>query len=890
MASIIPGYEYDIFISYRQKDNKGDKWVSEFVESLKTELESTFKEEVSVYFDINPHDGLLETHEVDASLKEKLKCLIFIPIISQTYCDPKSYAWQYEFCAFNMMAREGPLGRNIKITGGNVASRILPVRIHDLDPDDKILLENELGGTLRGIEFIYKSAGVNRPLRANEDHPQENFNKTYYRDQINKVANAVKEIISSIKNKEYITDGTISEGSLISKTVRLPFRKKLAGRNVLRASLVYVLTALVLWKVAVICSGLLNMPENIIKLVTLILIVLFPVAMLLAWLYERSPKGFIRTVSAASLENPFRDEQKKPFTSITFMALLLVTAVVLFFLFPQTSGTGPNKGIPEVEKSIAVLPFENDSPDPANAYFINGIMDEILTNLQKIKDFTVISRASTERFTGTNKPGIREIAKKLKVNYIVEGSGQKYGNTLHLNVKLIDAKNEKYLWAQPFDQEIRETKDIFNIQSQIAQTIASRLQATITPEEKRLIETIPTINLTAYDFYQRGEEEMAKHPWPDLNAEACKRAEIFYRKALEYDSTFARAYDGLAAILWNKSDITRKNNNLEPRIVKRYIDSMLILADIALSYDSHLVGPYIMRASYYQYYRNFKKTIEEYDRVIKYNPNDSWAYHRKGWTYEDYDILKSIQNYQKAASLEHGSELAGLLNRLGIEYSIAGFPEKGKYFYLEALKLNGDSTGYMDRFIVHSAGIQGDYKKIIEYFGRRYLTDSGNMEVIRALCYGYTFSGRYQEALKLMEKYISRFKASGDDEFPFGMHFGFVFYQNGYRKEAEYYWQKEIDAYNGAINSGFPESNSVWYYSLATIYAFRGDKARAYENLKKFSQNPTYQLIFVSLLRNDPMFSSIRNEPEFQKIMKDVEAKYQVLHEGVGKWLEEQGK
>jgi hypothetical protein len=290
MASIFPGYEYDIFISYRQKDNKGDRWVSEFVESLKTELESTFKEEVSVYFDINPHDGLLETHEVDASLKEKLNCLIFIPVISRTYCDPKSYAWQYEFCAFNKMANEDQHGRNIRLAGGNVASRILPVKINDLDPEDQILLENELGSIPRGIEFIYRSAGVNRPLRADEDRPQENLNKTSYRDQTNKVANAIKEIISSIKYKEAFTEGIPSDESLISPTRGVPFRKKLAARNVLRASLVYLLTALVFWKVVVICSGLLYMSENIIKLVTLILIVLFPFAMLLAWLYERSPK------------------------------------------------------------------------------------------------------------------------------------------------------------------------------------------------------------------------------------------------------------------------------------------------------------------------------------------------------------------------------------------------------------------------------------------------------------------------------------------------------------------------------------------------------------------------------------------------------------------------
>src|SRR5450759_534252 len=208
MASLIPGYEYDIFISYRQKDNKYDGWVTEFVDNLKKELEATFKEEVSVYFDINPCNGLLETHDVDASLKGKLKCLVFIPIISQTYCDSKSFAWQHEFVAFNQMAKEDQFGRDIRLTGGNVASRILPIKINDLEPQDKTLLENEVGGVLRSIDFIYKASGVNRPLRAYEDHPQDNLNKTYYRDQINKVANASKEIVTAIK-KHNQQDGEV---------------------------------------------------------------------------------------------------------------------------------------------------------------------------------------------------------------------------------------------------------------------------------------------------------------------------------------------------------------------------------------------------------------------------------------------------------------------------------------------------------------------------------------------------------------------------------------------------------------------------------------------------------------------------------------------------------
>jgi len=197
MLSIIEGYNYDIFISYRQKDNKGDRWVSEFVEALKTELESTFKEEISVYFDINPHDGLLETHDVDASLKDKLKCLVFIPIISRTYCDPKSFAWEHEFKAFVEEASRDQFGLKVKLINGNVASRVLPIRIHDLDISDLKECESVLGGVLRGIEFIYKEPGVNKPLTADDDE-KKNLNKTKYRIQINKVANAIKEIISSI--------------------------------------------------------------------------------------------------------------------------------------------------------------------------------------------------------------------------------------------------------------------------------------------------------------------------------------------------------------------------------------------------------------------------------------------------------------------------------------------------------------------------------------------------------------------------------------------------------------------------------------------------------------------------------------------------------------------
>jgi TolB-like protein len=255
MPSIIEGYNYDIFISYRQKDNKGDRWVSEFVEALKTELESTFKEEISVYFDINPHDGLLETYDVDESLKEKLRCLVFIPIISRTYCDPLSFAWEHEFKAFIDQASNDQFGLKVKLPNGNVANRVLPVRIHDLDKDDIKLCESELGGVLRGVEFIYKEAGVNKPLTS-EDDEKQNLNHTKYRIQINKVANAIKEIISGLRKEpsepgkekalsreplEAVKKEEIKEDR--EKPARLPGRKQLAGGLVLAVLLIAAILA-----------------------------------------------------------------------------------------------------------------------------------------------------------------------------------------------------------------------------------------------------------------------------------------------------------------------------------------------------------------------------------------------------------------------------------------------------------------------------------------------------------------------------------------------------------------------------------------------------------------------------------------------------------------------
>jgi TolB-like protein len=787
MSSIIEGYNYDIFISYRQKDNKHDGWVTEFVDNLKGELESTFKEEISVYFDINPHDGLLETHDVDASLKDKLKCLVFIPIISRTYCDPKSFAWEHEFKAFVEQASQDQLGLKIKLPNGNVTSRVLPIRIHDLDGADIKLCESIIRGVLRGIEFIYKEPGFNRPLKPDDDE-KNNLNKTKYRNQITKVALAIKEIYAAI--------GQFGQHP------------------------------------------------------------------------EEGQKEAIKPISF-----PLKNNKTKIIVG-SVIAFVLITIGIL--VVPKLL-----KPVKSVEKSVAVLPFINDSPDLENTYFINGIMDEILNNLQKIKDFKVLSRTSTEQYRGTNKPAIPKIAKELDVNYIVEGSGQKYGNSFRLSVQLIDATSDKHIWGESYEQEIQSTNDIFRIESRVAQSIAKALRANISPEEQHLIEKVPTANLSAYDFCVRGFEELWKFGGGSIDRESVRKAEILFKRALENDSTVALGYVGLAHIYWKK-------DNYEENYSKNFLDSMLALANIALSIDDQLAEAYFVRGGYFASKGNTQKAKEEYDKAIKVNPNNWQAYQGKGWL-SGLDILTQIESLIKAASLNRGQGLNDLLRLIGLKFSLAGFPEKANYYFLEAFKLDGDSIRYLSS-LANIEYIQGNYKKSLELLRRIIAMDSTYSSSLATwLAANYMYNGQPDTSLKYLEKWkphsLTRY-----DLYAIGC-IGYIYWINGYKTEAEHWFDKEVEYCLANIERSDPNGlNPNEHYRFAEIYALKGDKVKAYKNLKIFNQKQGENLEWLTQTKKNPFFNSIRHEPEFQKIIKDMETKYQAEHERVKKWLEARGE
>lgn len=644
MASLIEGYNYDIFISYRQKDNKGDKWVSEFVEALKTELESTFKEEVSVYFDINPHDGLLETHDVDESLKEKLKCLIFIPIISRTYCDPKSFAWEHEFRAFIKEASNDQFGLKVKLSGGNIASRLLPVLIHDLDPEDKKLVEDVLGGFIRGIEFIYKEPGINKPLKPDDDD-RKNLNKTKYSYQINKVANAISEIIKSFVGQR--------------KSIIVPKESKSGLRHI-------------------------SLSGKIMK-----------------------------TVSEA----------------ILFIGLVIGG----YFVFRTLTSKQ------ELEKSIAVLPFINDSPSDSNRYFIDGIMVDILNNLQTIKDLRVISRTSAEKFRNTTK-SVPEIAKELGVNYIVEGSGQKSGNKMRLRVNLIRAVKEVHLWGNSYEKELNEVRDILDIQNQIAESITSELKAYVTPQEEKRIEKTPAVNLDAYEAVMKGN-----FYWNKLSANDLETALKYYELAKEKDPEYAPAYAGIGGV-W----IARQQMGLVSpgEAVPKAEEALMKAFDL----DSTTVD----LSGYYTWSLwDWEKGEKEFKRVIERNPNDAQSK-------AVYSHLLAIlgRNEEALAQIEIAVKLDPLNEFIKVFYGVV-LTFVSKYdeaieAFKDALKIEPNYPFAQGNFGV-ALVLSGRYKEAVEQWK---FCNAVDIELVNALEEGYNEGGFKGALLSYNNVVESRYKNS----------------------------------------------------------------------------------------------------------------------------------
>jgi TolB-like protein/Tfp pilus assembly protein PilF len=313
------------------------------------------------------------------------------------------------------------------------------------------------------------------------------------------------------------------------------FFSELKRRNVYKVAIAYAVVAWLLMQIASQIFPFFEIPNWAVRLVVLLLVIGFPVALILAWAFELTPEGIKRAEDVDVGKSITRKTGRK-LDFFIIAVLLLVIGILLFQrLRPNVSPTVSLS----LEKSIAVLPFENLSRDPDNAYFAEGIQEEILTRLGKIADLKVISRTSTQRYQ--SKPGnLSEIAKQLGVTNILEGSVQKAADQVRVNVQLVNAQTDSHLWAETYD---RKLTDIFGVESEIAKGIAESLQAKLTGREEQALAVKPTNNPEAYDAYLRGVAFEARSGYSN---DLVRKAIGFYERAVQLDSNFALAWARLS--------------------------------------------------------------------------------------------------------------------------------------------------------------------------------------------------------------------------------------------------------------------------------------------------------------------------------------------------------
>ena len=559
-----------------------------------------------------------------------------------------------------------------------------------------------------------------------------------------------------------------------------------------------------------------------------------------------------------------------------FMAgiLMLLAAFLVWPYLPL--GNKRSEKMDAEDKSIAVRPFKSLSDDPEKQYLADAAMEAIQHHLSAIEDLRVISLTSVEQYRDTDKTST-DIGKELKVGYLLEGSFQKNGDSARLAVKLINTQDDSHKWS---NQYYRNWNDIFTVQSEVAQLVAHEIGAIITPREKSLIEKPPTVSLTSYDFYLRGREKYVKFELDKRDRKAMETAEDLFYTALEYDSTYAQAYTGLA---W----IYKSKHFWKTFLSEHFLDSMFILADIALSFDNQLAEAYVLRGDYYRFNDDRLQAIKEYDKAIKFNPNEWQAYWNKGNLYECDDFVKTIDNYQKAASLQRGSFLSQIYRAIAYAYAGSNFREKAADFYGEALKLDNDSA----RYYASLGGLEEtnmEFPKAIELYKKSLVIDSSDWHTWLRLGMVNGFLGQNTAYLEYMRKYENALKDHRTDDPTWTIWIGHAYWVNGFKERAKNYFDEGLRYHQELLKLQRHHVQNLFIYrKLAAIHAFRGNTDKAFEYLRCMNRSQRFPLFLIKDFKNDPLFNGIRHELEFQEIVKDIETKCEAEHERVRVWLEE---
>lgn len=524
-----------------------------------------------------------------------------------------------------------------------------------------------------------------------------------------------------------------------------------------------------------------------------------------------------------------------------------------------------------IEKSIAVLPFKNESSDSSNLYFVNGLMESALNNLQKIEDLRVISRTSVEKYRHTNK-SIPEIAEELDVNYLVEGSGQRVGDQVLLNIQLIEAATDKPIWVKQYNQEV---VDIFELQNEVAKKIADAIKAKVTSAEMEQIDKKPTENLLAYDYYLQ-----ALGPYNTRTKESLMEAISLLEKAIEQDSQFALAY-AYIAFSYYYIDIFQKQ--------KQYTEQINNNADKALLYNAKSAESLIAKALYYMHIKEYRLALPHLEKALEYNPNSSAVVNMLSSLYANYipNTSKYLTYALKGIQLDIAANDSITKSYIYLNLSNAliqnGFIEEANEYIDKSLNYDSDNyfSPYVKAFILYARDrdIEQTKKSLI----RELQKDTTRLDILQEVAKLYYYQEDYDTAFLYYEKFVkARKEYDLDIYFHEDIKIALVYEKMGLDEQASEFFASYAD---------FCENDESIYKSVSTaaLYAHQGKMDEAIEQLKIFTSKNDYQYWILLFMETDPVFEPLKMHPEFSEIMQKIEDRFWENQTQLKKSLEEKG-
>jgi len=655
------------------------------------------------------------------------------------------------------------------------------------------------------------------------------------------------------------------------------FFEELQRRKVYRVAAAYIIAAGFIIQMGSAIFPAWELPTWTFRLVVVLLLIGFPIALILAWAFDVTPEG-IRATKGTAAETHLRRNM-----IILVGTGVIVSAAAGFFLLPRTSARN-------IDKSIAVLPFENLSGDPDNAYFADGMQDDILTNLSKIGDLKVISRTSVMSYRGNGTRNARDIGKALGVATLLEGSVRRIGNRVRVNVQLINANNDEHIWAEDYD---RDLTDVFAIQTDLAQKIVYTLQAKLSPNEKARLDRQPTQNPNAYLLFVQAHDYANQ---PDKFRDTSLQAEQLFEQATKLDPNFAAAFAGLSMIeSW-------AYHTFDPTPARR--DKARLAADEALRLQPDLPeGHLALGFSYYYGDRDYERALAEFEIAKRGLPNEAEAYtaigaiqRRQGkWA-------ESTANFEKSAVLDPKN--ASILYNLGYSYLAQRNFEAAEKIFDRAITASPQSFGaralkagvaILSRGDVTFA--ENQLASIPPAFDSDGLTTWARVWLL-------TLQRKFSNALEVVGQFRGEILAS-DTTAPNPKAFleGLLYYYQGDKTKAQTaleharvmaeqlirespddaarhamlgqilaaLGQKDSAIAEGKRAVGLqPESQDAFdgpqiSARLAEIYAWVGEYDQAFHLLDHLLHTPNG--ITVPLLKLDPVWDPLRKDPRFQALI-----------------------